>query len=1100
MKKAKLLSRSLVSLVGVAVWMALTGPVQAVNYTNIASGNWDSTSVWSNGVVAVPGATNSVYFWNPNPSYSTNNQSGSFVLNKLQFASYSVTFSGNDLLFTNNGATMPMLFKDVAFAMTNNVNMTAATNMTVYVNNTVGSVFMNGAVTSSCTLTKTGNGAVSFDNDNGSSFSGVLSIMNGTVQSMLSGALSAKPFGAGSISLYGWGSATVTQPMLSLVPSQSGTTTLAGGTTPGSKLSFEGLTFINLTTNGAGSPLTFTFGPGSGSVLNRVNRGVLVFSDQNSADNFPNVTVNMGVSSGNNFLISGDAPEVNNGMIEPYMLAARPGGQGNGSFMTYDPSYGFKAVTTYDLTNTFDGSTSAKKVMITVATNLAGAASAYAVALYEGLTLNGTLTIGDGTHVAGLVFNGPGGVRSISGSGTLNFGNSEGVIYVNNYNNIIGVPITGASGITKAQGRIVNGALILTNDSPNLIGTSTVTDGTLQFGNGGTKGSIGGNLTFHPSATLAYSRTDTNSPIGGKIIPNGCNISVNSGTLILNSSNLPADSSNTFGTATATYGLVLNGAATSTNVFSLIKPNYATGSLTVKSGVNIVTTANWAFDPAAGTSSAMYLTGGELNSSGWFILPYSSGASYYIGLTGGTLKPGSLSLGRTGIGLIDVYSGALATTTINVPHGTSGNTSVWYQVGGTVSGTSLGIGAQGNYPSGRGELTLAGGTMSVGTANLSYCTNGIGVANLNGGVLTAGWVGPFAGAGSASTGLLNFNGGTLRAGKANTPFITGLSGIYVYTNGATIDDGGFAVTIPQALQAPTGKGVIALPWGGTLTGYNGAPYVWISGGSGTGATAVALFDYTTGSVTGLVVTCSGCGFNDNDIVNVTLVAGGKANNSLGTATVGPISSGGLTKSGAGTLTLSGTNTYTGVTTVSNGKLVISSTNALASSSGINLTGGTLVATNVPGVFRIPSSSTVSVGANSSFLVTNLLVDAGATISPGGPAAIATNTFGVNSTHKLSIYGTYEVNLSNDGSGSCDRIQATGDLDLNGMMISLPGTVVYDQGVDYVIATCSNTLTQTGISIKEPAQQGKWVLRYNTLTTPKQVILRRASAGAMLIVY
>ncbi len=540
---------------------------------------------------------------------------------------------------------------------------------------------------------------------------------------------------------------------------------------------------------------------------------------------------------------------------------------------------------------------------------------------------------------------------------------------------------------------------------------------------------------------------------------------------------------------------MLNGAGTSTNIFNGITiPNGNT--LNVKSGYN-VNSGNELIIETGGGYAGLYVSGGSFVASGLFSFPHNNStfATCYIEVSGGTLNPAIMNFARNpaGIGLLHVYSGTLNAGAVSMPYGASG-TGVWYQVGGAAVATSFTIGNNA-AGTGRGELNMAGGTLSLGTANLTCGTNVPPVINLNGGMLTAASI---AGANNSAT--LNFNGGTLQASGNKASFIV-VSNAYVYGNGALIDDNSYVITNAQSLLAPSGYGVASLPAIGAMSGYNGAPHVVLTGGSGDGATAVALFNSNDGSVTGLVVTCSGRGYGSGDTVSVTLLGGGIASTTLvSKATMGPVASGGLTKIGSGRLTLSGTNTYTGVTTVSNGTLVVSSTNALKNTTGIVLVGGTLLATNVPGAFHITSNSTVSVIAGSSFLVTNLVVDAGAAISPGGPSAIATNTFGTASSHTLAINGTYEVNVSNDGSGRCDLIQAAGNLDLNGMKISFPGAVAYDQGVDYVIATCSNTLTQTALSIKEESQQGKWVLRYNTLTTPKQVILRRASAGAMLIVY
>lgn len=915
--------------------LGMTGLLQAQSYTNILSGNWLDSTSWKGGRIPPGGSTNQIYFDGAGAMVSTNNL-GALVVNRFQVvAAKNVTLSGNDLVFTNTVAgVLPMISKDVSMVFVVSNSITAKTNMTFYANNTGGSIQLFGTLTSSNLLTKSGNGVLSVETNN-ATWNGGLSIINGTMQTSLSGSSSDTPFGTGNISLYGWGVAAISQPMLSITPARSGTTSLAGGTDVGSQLSFEGVTFLNVTTNGPASPVAFTYGPGSGAqVLNRVNRGVLVLSDQNSDDgNNPNQVIKaMGTSGGNNFIINGAVPEVNNGMVEPYMLGARSGGQVKGVFMTYDPTYGFKAISAYDKDDTFTGATSSHKVLIRSALTLSSDLSIYALTLVNNFTLNSVLTIGDGTRAAGLILNGPAAALSIAGSGSLNFGNSEGIIYCNNYNNIIGIPISGNNGITKAQGKNSAGTLILTNDSPNLLGTSVLAGGTLQLGNGATSGSIGGNLKMHPQTTLVYNRIDTNAPIGGVLTPNGAYITVTAGAMTLNSNNLLAGSMNTFAQLNIanSAGLAINGSVTSTNSFASMNNWERSLKLFVGGGVNTIGGNTW-----MGGNAAIYATGGVLNLNG-FIMPYNPGYNY-LQANGGTLNLGNAAaIARNGIGVVDILNGG-STTFLAGGGGVgfnlgSGQTGIVYQVGGSFSGT--GYFNLGSATASYGEYTMTGGTFT--DPSLVQFGIGRGIINLNGGVFTVNKVTYTGTAVSSTLRNFNFNGGTLKANVADNAFFnTSLIKATIFANGATIDDNGFSFTFAQSLLAPDGQGVTSLPWGGTLTGYIGAPYVGISGGGGTGATAVALFNFASGSVTGIVITCSGTGYTSAPAV--TLVGGGASTVELGSATIGDIASGGLTKIGSGTLTLSGTNTFTGATLISAGMLSLSHTNVLPATAIVYIT-------------------------------------------------------------------------------------------------------------------------------------------------------------------
>ena len=270
-----------------------------------------------------------------------------------------------------------------------------------------------------------------------------------------------------------------------------------------------------------------------------------------------------------------------------------------------------------------------------------------------------------------------------------------------------------------------------------------------------------------------------------------------------------------------------------------------------------------------------------------------------------------------------------------------------------------------------GTINLRGGNLTVNTGGSftmasNTASTGAVVANLNlnGGTFTSG-VNITKGAGANTTANVNFGGGTLRAGFSSATFMTGLTRATLYSGGTTIDTNGNAITVGQPLLASAGNGVATIPVAIGGSGYDVAPHVQITGGGGSGATAVATI--AGGVVTGIQITSPGTGYTSAP--TVTLFGGGfTAPATIGAVTIAANVSGGLAKTGAGTLTLTAANTYSNGTTVSGGTLLANNTTGSATGTGtvtIN-TGGTVAGTGsiagaVTGAASAPSS-TLGVGS------------------------------------------------------------------------------------------------------------------------------------------
>jgi uncharacterized repeat protein (TIGR03806 family) len=665
-----------------------------------------------------------------------------------------------------------------------------------------------------------------------------------------------------------------------------------------------------------------------------------------------------------------------------------------------------------------------------------------------------TISLGSGVQVENIIFNTANGAAYTIGSGaagsqTLNM-NGSGEFSVNS--TVVNNELFNANLILSAA----NGArtLAFTNNSTaagqNLTfagGMTTTNTGTKTVaigGNGNT--TISGNIT-DGSGQLALTKNGAGTLTLSGVANNysGATI-VNAGTLAVASmgGNTAALTVGNLAGSPAIMD-ILTGANVTYNTLAIGENATAPGAVFQSGGTfTLADAANIAdFRIGDGTSGYGYyqLSGGALNANEVGV-GGGNGGNATVGvmdITGGTFNDaGWITVGRGGTtssGVLNVSgSGSI------VCAGTVGGSHISFNWGGTAGEISV--------------INIFNGGAIYGPASATYVldlaaanTAGtMGVVNLGGnGTLAVGGVVP---SNPNSTSLLDFNGGTLTATINNANFLTSanIDGVYIYPGGATINDGGFNITGSVPLQSPAGYGVSSIAMADGGSGYVGVPLVEITGGSGVGATASAQVNFASGIVTNILITNPGSGYAGGDILAVTFIGGGGNGAVANTPVLAANSSGGLIKTGAGTLTLSGANTYTGGTTVSGGTLALDLGGSLASTN-INVNSGATL--DVSGIsFALGGNQSLS---GSGTITGSVNAVSGSKIYAGTDGGFGTNTFNNNLTFVPGASCYFD--LGSTASGANDEIILNGAnsvLTCGGASIGIKCGATLDQTNDYTL--------------------------------------------------
>jgi outer membrane autotransporter protein len=271
----------------------------------------------------------------------------------------------------------------------------------------------------------------------------------------------------------------------------------------------------------------------------------------------------------------------------------------------------------------------------------------------------------------------------LNGFAALTVGAGGAYFDTNTHDITIGTSFSGSSGFNK----LGLGTLTLTGDSSAFAGTTTISAGTLQLGDGGTRGNLAGNVT--DNGTLAFNRSDTVT-FSNLISGTGAVSQVGSGTTVLTAAN-------SYNGGTAINGGTLQ-------ISSDVNLGDAAGGLSFDGGT-LHTTAD-----ISNSRSIAFVGDGTLATDAGTTLTLGGRLSG----TGAFAKTGDGTVVLTGDG--SGYTGAtMVSDGALIVNGSIAGSSVGVQSGATLAGNgSVGT-----------TTVLAGGTIAPGN-------NSIGTLRVNG--------------------------------------------------------------------------------------------------------------------------------------------------------------------------------------------------------------------------------------------------------------------------------------------------------------------------------------------------------------------------------